>query len=595
MSNSSLVSYTRLSPHCSKRTHVIDTITIHCYVGQVSAKQGCDYFATTDRDASSNYVIGYDGEIGLSVDESCRAYTSSNYANDNRAVTIEVACAPFHPYEVTVQALNSVIALCADICKRNGIDSLKWQADKSLIGQIDKQNMTVHRWFANKACVPISSEVLTKSGWVKIKDVEIGDEIACADLDNLRITFEEVYDKIEQRKQDTYTSNGITATKDHRMVYCIQENKTYRIENLCNLLKGNNQYYIPLAGYRKADGLKISNEMLAFLIAIQADGHYMYEKNKYGEKKYYGLEFHFSKERKINRLKELLDVLKFPYKENVQSNGTTKIRIYNYDGINIVNDICEKYLHDKMFTWKWLDLSEEQAKYMIAELQLWDGCEAAKLYTSSKAQNLDVVSAICALNGIGSRVSGCNIQFRDKPYNTLSHETKRNNRGDLTQVACVSVKTGIFLMRQNGKTIIVGNCPGDYLYNKHGYIAEEVNKILRPVEPEKPKGDFADMTESEKKDFVKNLYIVYLGREADKNGIDYWCKLINDDTKLVEIEKKFSRTVECRKYAVQNAYRNVLGREADEGGLNYWIDFLTNHTFADLYAKFSELKKKGQK
>lgn len=32
------------------------------------------------------------------------------------------------------------------------IKKLLWKADKSLIGQVDKQNMTVHRWFANKSC-----------------------------------------------------------------------------------------------------------------------------------------------------------------------------------------------------------------------------------------------------------------------------------------------------------------------------------------------------------------------------------------------------------------------------------------------------------
>ena len=40
----------------------------------------------------------------------------------------------------------------ADICKRNNIKELKWKGDKSLIGKVDKQNMTVHRWFASKAC-----------------------------------------------------------------------------------------------------------------------------------------------------------------------------------------------------------------------------------------------------------------------------------------------------------------------------------------------------------------------------------------------------------------------------------------------------------
>lgn len=153
MSNSSLVTYTRISPKkSSPRNHAIDTITIHCIVGQWTAKQGCDYFATTDRDCSANYVVGKDGSIGLSVDEKDRSWCTSSRDNDNRAITIEVASDTSHPYAVTDAAYTALINLCADICKRNGIKKLLWQADKSLIGKVDKQNMTVHRWFANKAC-----------------------------------------------------------------------------------------------------------------------------------------------------------------------------------------------------------------------------------------------------------------------------------------------------------------------------------------------------------------------------------------------------------------------------------------------------------
>lgn len=153
MSNSPLVTYINLTKnHSGKRNHVIDTITIHCYVAQVTAKQGCDYFASTDREASSNYVVGKDGSIGLSVEECNRSWCSSSRENDHRAVTIEVASDTKHPYAVTNAAYEALIKLCADICKRNGIKQLLWKGDKSLIGQVDKQNMTVHRWFENKAC-----------------------------------------------------------------------------------------------------------------------------------------------------------------------------------------------------------------------------------------------------------------------------------------------------------------------------------------------------------------------------------------------------------------------------------------------------------
>ena len=151
--NSSLVTYKNITNNkTSPRNHKIDTITIHCIVGQWTAKQGCDYFANTTRKASCNYVVGKDGSIGLCVDEKDRSWCSSSSENDNRAITIEVASDTSHPYKVTDKALAALIELCADICKRNNIKELKWKGDKSLIGQVDKQNMTVHRWFAAKAC-----------------------------------------------------------------------------------------------------------------------------------------------------------------------------------------------------------------------------------------------------------------------------------------------------------------------------------------------------------------------------------------------------------------------------------------------------------
>ena len=151
--NSPLVSYKRISPKKTvNRNHAIDTITIHCIVGQWTAKQGCDYFATTDRDCSCNYVVGKDVSIGLSVEEKDRSWCSSNRENDHRAITIEVASDTKSPYKVTEAAYKGLIDLLVDICQRNKIPELKWKANKDLIGQVDKQNMTVHRWFANKSC-----------------------------------------------------------------------------------------------------------------------------------------------------------------------------------------------------------------------------------------------------------------------------------------------------------------------------------------------------------------------------------------------------------------------------------------------------------
>lgn len=154
MSNSPLISYTRLSPnHSGRRNHVIDTISIHCMAGNASVETCGSLFADPSRKASSNYGIGSDGRIALYVDEANRSWCTSNAANDHRAITIEVANNGGAPdWPVSDKAYSALLDLLTDICRRNNIKELLWKGDKSLIGQVGKQNMTVHRWFAAKAC-----------------------------------------------------------------------------------------------------------------------------------------------------------------------------------------------------------------------------------------------------------------------------------------------------------------------------------------------------------------------------------------------------------------------------------------------------------
>lgn len=153
MSNSSLIVHTRYSPNCNvPRTMKIDTIAIHCMAGNLTIESCGNMFAQSATAASSNYGIGSDGRIALYVDEANRSWCTSSGAVDNRAVTIEVASTSTHPYTVTDAAFESLIKLVADICKRNNIKQLLWKGDKSLVGQVDKQNMVVHRWMKNKAC-----------------------------------------------------------------------------------------------------------------------------------------------------------------------------------------------------------------------------------------------------------------------------------------------------------------------------------------------------------------------------------------------------------------------------------------------------------
>lgn len=154
MSNSPLVSYTKISPNrTSPRNHKIDTVTIHCVVGQCSVETLGNVFAPTSRQASSNYGIGVDGRVGMYVEEKDRSWCSSNAANDHRAITIEVASDTTHPYAVNAKAYAALIDLLVDICKRNGITKLVWSTNKAdRVNHKNGCNMTVHRDYANKSC-----------------------------------------------------------------------------------------------------------------------------------------------------------------------------------------------------------------------------------------------------------------------------------------------------------------------------------------------------------------------------------------------------------------------------------------------------------
>lgn len=197
MSNSKLVDYVKISPNNSgKRTKKIDRITPHCVVGQCSVETLGNIFADAKKRASSNYGIGYNGRIGMYVPENMRSWCSSSRANDQRAVTIECASDSKSPYAMNKNVYKSLVALCVDICRRNGKTKFLWFADenKTLRYKPDADEMiiTVHRWFANKSCPgdwlysrldDLAVEVTKKLQTIPMKktiNIKIGDVVRIA-------------------------------------------------------------------------------------------------------------------------------------------------------------------------------------------------------------------------------------------------------------------------------------------------------------------------------------------------------------------------------------------------------------------------------
>lgn len=153
--DSKLVSYVKASPnHSGKRTHTIDTITIHCVAANATIESLGATFANPSRQASSQYGIGTDGRIGQYVPETYRSWCTGNRANDQRAITIEVSNNGGAPdWPVSAKAYESLLRLLVDICQRNGIKKLVWSTNKSdRLNHRNGCNMTVHRDYAPKSC-----------------------------------------------------------------------------------------------------------------------------------------------------------------------------------------------------------------------------------------------------------------------------------------------------------------------------------------------------------------------------------------------------------------------------------------------------------
>ena len=146
MSYSNLVEYVKLSPNCSKpRNQKINAIVIHHMAGNATVESCGALFANPDRQASSNYGIGTDGRIACYCEEENRAWTTGSREIDNRAITLEVAnCSGAPEWKVSDQALEAIIALCTDICRRYGF-KLNYTGDKS-------GSLHMHKWYQNTNC-----------------------------------------------------------------------------------------------------------------------------------------------------------------------------------------------------------------------------------------------------------------------------------------------------------------------------------------------------------------------------------------------------------------------------------------------------------
>ena len=167
-----------LSPnHYDGRAFRVTRVTIHEMAAVWTAERCGEWFKWGTSNASSNYGIGNDGTIMCYVEEQNAAWTSANWNNDNRAITIEVSNSYMGgDWPISDAAYRSLVALCADICNRYGI--------VPYYDGTPNASFTEHKMFAPTACPGPYIHNLLSSGKIirDIKNAMEGDEVTENDM-----------------------------------------------------------------------------------------------------------------------------------------------------------------------------------------------------------------------------------------------------------------------------------------------------------------------------------------------------------------------------------------------------------------------------
>ena len=196
--NSLLAIFKQISPNRnSPRNQPITKITIHHMAGIMTLEQFGNLVANPAREMSANYAIDNDGRIGLFCEEKDRSWCSSSAWNDNRAITIEVSNDVYgEPWSISNAAYTSLIKLCVDICKRNGIKKLEFTGDKN-------GSLTYHYMFAATQC---------PATWIKNHTQEICNKVN-AQLNQAQTTITyKVNDLVSIKSSVTYYDGGSIPT-----------------------------------------------------------------------------------------------------------------------------------------------------------------------------------------------------------------------------------------------------------------------------------------------------------------------------------------------------------------------------------------------
>ena len=319
-------------------------------------------------------------------------------------------------------------------------------------------------------CYDQDTEILTEFGWKLFSDIDTTTHVAQYNEDKT-INFtkptkyvNEPYDGLMYHFTNQIGKIDLLVTPNHRMIKRKASNGEIVVQSAEDV-KYYCEYTHESSGFLSNVDCKPLSDYERLLIAFQADGSYesgeLDRKTKLND--YYRIRFNFTKQRKVDRLIQILVNGRINFKVSYENSRPQNTQIY----------VDVPTLPSKTFDW--VDISNVNSDWcrdFVEELSYWDATRREDYrfkYTSGNKLNTDVIQAICALGGIKSKYT-LEPDDRSDKYNDMHtlHMTT-NKTGSDTQsiqtekiqyngnVYCVQVPSGMIIVRRNNCVSISGN------------------------------------------------------------------------------------------------------------------------------------------
>jgi nicotinic acid phosphoribosyltransferase len=345
----------------------------------------------------------------------------------------------------------------------NGTDTLPGPALARKFYNIDMAGISI------PACYDEETDILTDEGFIPFSELSYDHKVAQYE-ENGNISFvspenivEEDYEG-EMVKFDTEGDVGVIdllVTPNHRMVRESKKKDEIEIQEAENATFSNKNDWLQ-AGI-KSDGRDELTALERLKIAFQADGAFPGHYEDYNGKRSGCLPIRFSmkKDRKVNRLKTILESVEFDYNSSSYENGYTEFWI----------KVPLEYSMEKNLNWVDLDdVSASWCRSFIDELKNWDATEKYDTITYSSADKdcAEIVQSIGILAGYRSsyvteKDNRDNRQLKHLVHVSISRD-RRNGQGinktieDYSgKIHCVTVPSGMVVVRRNGYVSVSGN------------------------------------------------------------------------------------------------------------------------------------------